>query len=685
MFWNCSLTVRTLAEREIPLRSEKPHIYRAPDAEATLYVERVGDCDVLYASAALWGAGETFHPDNALTVRFSPRPAPFVAVAMHKEYWSRPSFGGAWREVPPRTQALIWKEEEKWHCLLPLCGAQYTCTLAGGDDGVEARVYSYADTLSALAEMPCVVSAVGDDPHKTVAQAAAAAAEVLGDRAHTVREKTYPELFEYLGWCSWDALQIRVNERGLLEKCAEIKEKNIPIRWCIIDDMWAEVKGLNDLPADIPFSDMVAVMRKSKLYALRADPDRFPHGLAACVEKLHGEGLSVGIWYPTTGYWCGMDPDGEIPKTLSDALITLPDGRIAVKPTFEGAHAFHGAMQKMLKEAGADFVKIDNQGHYRNFYRHVAPVGEAAGGVQRAIEEVTNENFGDTLINCMGMPNECMFNRGMSAVSRCSDDFLPENREWFTKHVLQCSYNSLVQGQFFFSDWDMWWTDDGQAMKNAVCRAVSGGPVYVSDKIGRSRPEILTKLAFRDGRLLRADGQATPTADCLLDDPRASGKPFKIFNRAGNAAVVAAFNLSEENLPQTGMLFPHDAGITAERCLAVEQITGENRILERGEGISLTLPDQDTFRLYLLFPLADGVTPVGRIDKWISPKAVVAQTETGVTLYEGGPLALCGVSAIATGKRARVEGKRDGVLYRFDLDADETEIRYLERETAEKA
>lgn len=118
---------------------------------------------------------------------------------------------------------------------------------------------------------------------------------------------------------------------------------------------------------------------------------------------------------------------------------------------------------------------------------------------------------GLAMINCMGMGSEDMWNRSVSPISRCSDDFQPENREWFIKHILQCAYNCLVQGQFYYCDWDMWWTDDGQAAKNSILRAISGGPVYVSDTYDRSRAEILKPLCLEDGRILRCDKPAVPT------------------------------------------------------------------------------------------------------------------------------------------------------------------------------
>ena len=57
------------------------------------------------------------------------------------------------------------------------------------------------------------------------------------------KDRRYPEVFEYLGWCSWDAFHMDVTHEDLLKKADEFKQKDIPVRWMIIDDMWAEVRG----------------------------------------------------------------------------------------------------------------------------------------------------------------------------------------------------------------------------------------------------------------------------------------------------------------------------------------------------------------------------------------------------------------------------------------------------------
>ena len=198
---------------------------------------------------------------------------------------------------------------------------------------------------------------------------------------------------------------------------------------------------------------------------------------------------------------------------------------------------------------------MDNQSFLRSAYESVAPIGILAENLHYGIEKSVEENFDGTVINCMGMANENMFHRRTSSVSRCSNDFLPENRAWFAKHLLQCAYNGLIQGQFNTCDWDMWWTDDTQAEKNSVLRAVSGGPIYVSDRQERTNPEVLKPLCFADGRILRCDGVAVPSIYDLCSDPIISGKAFCLKNSCRENVVIATFNISDRKHRFAGILF----------------------------------------------------------------------------------------------------------------------------------
>ena len=542
-----------------------------------------------------------------------PDTSEYLAIENHSPFWCRPFWGSSLSELPQRVQALLIKNGDAYTYYLPVCDSVFKTLIRGGKKGAELYTYSNCDTVTKCNRQLALVCLEGKEPLALMKQAAKAVCELLGNGLKLREEKAVPEVFNYFGWCSWDSMQIRVNHEGLLEKAREFKQKNIPVHFAIIDDMWADVPALNEVPIDTDFRSMVGVMHASKLRSFAGDPKRFPKGMAATIADLKKEGIpTVGIWFPTTGYWAGLDPNGSEVEVQKDNTVRLENGQIIVAPDDEKASRYFNDFCARIKEWGGDFVKIDNQGFHQR-YENVAPIGQSASAIQKGIDAAANKHFNGALINCMGMPSECMFNR-TSVVSRCSDDFIPESREWFAKNILQCAYNGLLQGQFYVNDWDMWWTDDEQAVKNSLCRAISGGPIYVSDKIGRTNPEILKPLCLEDGRILRPDESATPTADCLMQNPTTTKKIFKLRNRFGNKGVCAVFNINAENKPVSGTLSPSETGIADGDYAYYEYFSKETGVIKQGECLRINLSNNDDFRLYSFVPTTNGAADFGRID-----------------------------------------------------------------------
>lgn len=200
--------------------------------------------------------------------------------------------------------------------------------------------------------------------------------------------------------------------------------------------------------------------------------------------------------------------------------------------------------------------------------------------------------------------------------------------------------NCMIQGQFYICDWDMWWTDDEQAEKNSIVRAVSGGPIYISDTLGRSRADILWPLIFEDGRILRCDRPGMPSRDCITVDPLNSGRIFKIQNICNDSGVIAVFNLDEEDRKVTGTVSPKDVeGIKGDEFVVYEHFSKEYRLLRREETMEITLNSKDEYSLYIVVPLKDGYAMIGRTDKYISPKSVCYNRKGEAELVEAGPYA----------------------------------------------
>ena len=634
--------------------------------------------------------GARLDGDAALLLRptVTDKNVEFLAIQNHSAYWCRPLFGDDLSAMPPRKpiQGLLLREGSLWKYYLPVCADTYKTAIRSYEDGFEFYTYSNCQGLVACEDQLAFVSGEGEDPFELLHRCAYAAARLLDNGLRMREERKLPEVFEYLGWCSWDSMQIRVSHEGLLTKAKEFADKGVPVHFAIIDDMWADCPHLAEIPEDSSFVDMVHEMHRSKMRSFNGDPKRFPKGMAAAIADLKAAGIpEVGIWFPTTGYWSGLDADGEASEWMDyltvsngESLSCTDPGKLVVIPETEKAFALFDIFCRRVRSWGGDFVKIDNQGFLAKNYRNLRPIGQAARAIQTALDSTTGSNFNGAMINCMGMPSECMFNRRSSAVCRCSDDFAPENREWFAKNVLQCAYNGLQQGQYYVNDWDMWWTDDEQATKNSVCRAISGGPIYVSDKIGRTRPEILKPLCYQDGRLLRPDLSGKPTADCLLGDPVTSGKPLKLFNRVGEAAVVAAFNIDAESRPLSGTVSAKDGGLEGF-CACYEYFSGTCRVLKAGEAMEFTLSDNDDFRLYTLVPLScDSVTVLGRTDKFIGVKALLSRAMDTATFYEGGPIAfLCEDDVRVFSEYRELPVSRDGALCRVDAAPEETVLRFV--------
>ena len=543
----------------------------------------------------------------------------YMAMHRHTQSWCCPFFGTDAKDIPDNTVLLLLELAEGHFCaVVPVVNRLCQTTLQSG----------LAVQMTTTCDTPCeglsLVWAEGSAPAALIKDCVETALKLMESDTLLRQDRTYPEMLEYLGWCTWDSMQIRVNEDGIKEKCAEFKARKIPVKWAILDDMWAEIRDFYGKTYE-SFDEMVQLMHSSRLYSFDADPIRFPHGLKHTVDHIHSCGMQAGLWFPVKGYWAGLDPEGPTARALAGHTITGNTGYLMADWHYDHAKAWFDYFLGNAKAAGTDFVKVDNQGMLLKNYGGMGPIGQIARQFHDGLEDACEEHFDSRMINCMGMAPENIWNRRRSPVSRCSDDFLPENREWFTKHVLQCAYNSLLQGVFYWCDWDMWWTDDGQAEKNALMRAVSGGPVYVSDMLQRTKGEVLKKLTDETGRILRCDRPAVPTADCAALDPTTGGKAMKIQNMAGEHGILAVLNLDAENRSVSAAI--HGGlidGFEADEYAVYEHYSGEFHILKWGEKLEVTLQNSDDFRLFILAPLKDGCGFIGRTDQFISPKGDAA-------------------------------------------------------------
>lgn len=601
------------AEETLKLQEHKELSWKlaGEGAEAAVGVEAEEGCLTGRVHAAL--QAEAFRENDGfggkkavlLTVTLKENPCRMTAMYLHRDWWTRPAFVGDWSELPERTQVVYLDYGDHYGCLFLMAGTEYKAYACAGENGVlTINMTSYCAGGMTLDE-PVFVLSEAENLQEAVKRACRKAAQISG--ALLRDQKKLPEMFEYLGWCSWDAFYTTINEEKVRQKAAELKEKKVPARWLLLDDGWLSV-------------------RDNRLYDLVPEKEKFPEGFRKLTKDLKEDSDVewIGVWHSMGGYWGGIEPGSMAHRMQEKHLYTTRTGKILPAPQAEAGYGFYRDWYEYLRSEGIDFVKVDGQSAFKNHYMNDKAVCQAARETHKALEGAAAAYMGGRLINCMGMAMENILGRQGSALSRNSDDFVPDNETGFAEHLLQNAYNAPYHSSFYECDWDMFWTFHQDAAKHAVLRAVSGGPVYVSDRIGDTVKEAVMPLCFMDGRLLRMDRPALPGADCMFTDPLKEGL-VKLTNIADcglagkKGGAVALYNLTDK--AQTGTLSVADIPDLPEgRYLCIDGFGGKvsgSMCKAFGDSFTVTL-DKNGFALYLFVPF-DGVCAVtGLVNKYIS-------------------------------------------------------------------
>ncbi|WP_223591772.1 Sip1-related alpha-galactosidase [Neobacillus bataviensis] len=602
-----------------------------------------------------------FSAKHAVTITINKLMEDYEIMAnyQHKDWWTRPFFTKNIQELPERTQSLLLKNEQNYYHFLPVCDEISRTDLAGTEKGVQISISPFHGGYDHLSTFAFILG-TAMNPFDLVNENVKAALTVTGQSTLPREEKNYPEILDYLGWCSWDAFYHAVNEEGILTKAEEIKQKQLPVKWMMIDDGWSEIDG-------------------KKLQSFNADRDKFPNGLSNTVSSLKNNyGINwVGVWHTLAGYWEGIAPESPIAKSLDKHLYKTKNGSLIPSPKAEEGFGFWHSWHSKLKKDGIDFVKVDSQSALSNFMGNHKSVGEAASGAHTALEASCSMHFDNTVINCMGMAAENIWHRPYSAVSRNSDDFVPQENNSFKEHALQNAYNSLYHGAFYWGDWDMYWTHNHDDMQNMVLRVVSGGPIYFSDAVDQTNPDKIWPLVYKDGKIIRCDQPGVPTEDCLFIDPITTRIPLKIWNTCKGAGVVAAFHISEGNESVHGSIGANDIpALNGETFVIFDVMTKKHWKVNKDERISIELAENGV-SLYVIIPIQDSITPIGLLNKLICNDGIENVWSTGkdmkVILKEGGVFALLSenplLKASVNGKEVQVQkDSANKQLYTIDCN-----------------
>lgn len=451
--------------------------------------------------------------------------------------------------------------------------------------------------------------------------------------------KTFPEMFEYLGWCSWEEFKWDISEAGLQEILDHIESSEVPVRWTLFDDGYIdEGDGPADREPEGQEGEVPAHQNERKLDRFSPRKDRFPHGWERLLQR-KGAGREIrwmGVWLNFNGYWGGIRADNHLGPANAH-LQGLSPGVKMPKPEAAAARAFYREFVGEQARGGFDFLKVDNQAGNIPFYRGLVPNAvEAAMNNHRALHEAAGERS-LPVINCMAHNPPGVFGNGASHVTRCSEDY-KKGDLWRAKHHLSNSFtNMLWLGQTVWGDHDMFHSsDDAAGDVMARSKAISGGPIYLSDHPLDFHRERIAPLCFRDGRILRPLAPAVPLPDSIFVDTYDEAAALRVIAPLPHhCAAIAVYNLTAPGQPVRASIDARDyafAGamlqdadqawrVPAEGLVAFDVKTGKSAKLAPGQPIALSLPAfGDEF--FVLCPIVDGVAVIGRPDKYLPPGGI---------------------------------------------------------------
>lgn len=166
----------------------------------------------------------------------------------------------------------------------------------------------------------------------------------------------------------------------------------------------------------------------------------------------------------------------------------------------------------------------------------------------------------------------------------------------------------------------------------ARSKAVSGGPVYLSDAPEDFAGELIWPLVNEEGLLYRPEAPAVPAPESVFTNPVYSGKAFRVIAPVGEKAMaMICYNLNKapEYRNITAVLRREDylrrECMTGKRVSMPEQMVVYDWESRKAEILEDSLQvDLKGFcdRLLYFCPVTDGWAVIGLQEKYLSPATV---------------------------------------------------------------
>ncbi|KAL6011451.1 hypothetical protein ACLOJK_001899 [Asimina triloba] len=514
----------------------------------------------------------------------------FMSIFRFKVWWTTHWVGEKGSDVEHETQMMLLDRSpggRPYVLLLPLIEGPFRSSLQPGEnDNVDICVESGSSHVAATSFRAALYMHAGEDPFKLVRDAMKVVRSHLGT-FRLLEEKTPPGIVDKFGWCTWDAFYLKLNPEGVLEGVKGLVQGGCPPGLVLIDDGWqsicrddqplsgAEGMDLTSAGEQMPCR-LVKFEENYKFREYRSPDDdnaakQPTKGMGAFVRDLKSAFPTVEhvyVWHALCGYWGGLRPgvpglpttkvvtprlSPGLEMTMKDlAVDKIVNNGVGIVPPDQVQQMYDG-LHSHLASVGIDGVKVDVIHLLEMLCEEYGGRVDLAKPYYKALSASVMKHFkGNGVIASMEHCNDFMFlGTETICLGRVGDDFWctdpsgdPNGTFWLQGcHMVHCAYNSLWMGNFIQPDWDMFQSNHPCARFHAASRAISGGPIYVSDSVGKHDFDLLKTLVLPDGTILRCQFYALPTRQCLFEDPLHDGKTMlKIWNVNKFTGVLGAFN-----------------------------------------------------------------------------------------------------------------------------------------------
>lgn len=518
----------------------------------------------------------------------------YTAMYLHRSWWTRPYFGKCISDIPSKTQSLYIKNKSSYSYILPYVGDEFKTTISSSTDNI--MIFNLSANVSGFNEVK--ETFVVMSTKKDFFDAVSSVFDYACNDKHILKksQRKLPDMFNYLGWCSWDAFYTKMNEDKFLEKAKELNEKNVPVRWLLFDDGWLSIKD-------------------EKLTSFEPDSEKFPNGLKHVITKIKASTSidNFGVWHTLAGYWGGIDESSQLAKKYCHNTYTTYNGKTLPYPSLHKGSKFFCDWYEYLCNEGINFVKVDGQSGVSNHFESNMPVCIAAKGSHNSLECAVESHMNNQLINCMGMAMENILSRENSPISRNSDDFVPDSKDGFKEHMLQNVYNAIYHNEVYHCDWDMFWSNHFDATRHSITRAISGSPVYISDKIGETNMDTILPLIYDDGEIIKFSNSAKPILSSVFKNPDET--VLNISNDDGINFSVLSFNFTKQIATNT--LSPsHLKGTKESEKYIIYDWHKRNYEIVTFNKCTYENLEPNELILKILIPYNEEISLIGLVDKY---------------------------------------------------------------------